>query len=406
MRAVRKSLSAALCVLAVTLTGCGTVPHLARAGEQDDGSGGPKAKACQAGAPGITGDAINIGVNTTATGKAALTGQYAKIASDLAVKEINDSGGVRGKKLNLIYEDNQSTNPGAVNALRRSLTQDDVFAVLGPITSTQVQAMLPVVKGEKVPMLIGATNNGLTNAGEGVLFRLRPPDSRTVAGMVSYAADDLGARKIAVLRDSDSFGTGAAAIAQQEADRRGLVTKMETFTNGDTDYTGQLVSLRDWKPDALILLTTGANDAAIISRQVNELGLKMPKIGSVVYSSAATLKVSKQFEEGFYGAVDFLPAANEKSKAFSAAFQQQAGTPPDLFSGWVYDAVRVIADAINRSNCDRPDFRKALLQTKSFNGVQGPITAQSNGDMNHNVFIVQMHNGKPELVKAITDPVQ
>jgi branched-chain amino acid transport system substrate-binding protein len=395
-------LAAILSAAAMLTTACGTVPHLAKVGEADTGSAGAAAKNCEAGAPGVTADSIKIGVNTTATGIAAQTGQYAKIASDLATEEINARGGVRGKKLELVYEDNQSNNPGAVNALRRSLTQDDVFAILGPITSTQVNAMLPVLKSEKVPMLAGATNDALSAAGEGMLFRLRPPDSLTATAITNFAADDLAAKKIAVLRASDSFGTGAAKVLRAEAAKRNLPVKEETFTSGDTDYTGQLVSLRDSRPDVLVLLTTSANDAAIISRQVNELGLKMPKIGSVVYVSAATLKLSQKFGDGIYSVIDFLPDADERSRGFSAKFAGRAGIPPDLFSAWVYDAVYVIADAINRSNCDRPDFRQALNGTENFPGVQGPLSGRPNGDMNSNLFVVQVRDGKPALVKKST----
>jgi branched-chain amino acid transport system substrate-binding protein len=389
-------------VAALLLAGCGQVPHLARVGEAYDGSAGRAAKACEAGAPGVTQDTIKIGVNATVSGIAAQTGQYARIASDMAVEEINAAGGVRGKKLQLVYEDNQSTNPGAVNALRRSLTHDDVLAVLGPITSTQVNAMLPVIKSEKVPMLVGATNDKLTASSDGMLIRMRPPDSLSAAAIAAFTADDLGAKRIAVLRASDSFGSGAAATVREEAARRGLQVQEETFTSGDTDYTGQLVSLRDGHPDALVLLTTSANDAAIISRQVRELGLTMPTVGSVVYVSAATLKLSGRFGDGIYSVIDFLSDASGRSRAFSAAFTQRAGIPPDLFSAWVYDAMHVMADAIDRAGCDRPDIQRALTQTSGFPGVQGPLSGQPDGDMNSNLYVVQVRDGQPVLVTKST----
>ncbi len=132
--------------------------------------------------PGVTASTIRFGVSAELSGKAALSGANAKKSLDLAVKDINAAGGILGKQIEVIYEDNQSTNPGAVNALNKTLSQDNVFAVIGPIRSTQVLAMNEAIQSKQIPMLIGGTNSTLTTEGKGLLFRFRPSDALTAQG--------------------------------------------------------------------------------------------------------------------------------------------------------------------------------------------------------------------------------
>lgn len=386
--------------LAVGLAACGGVPPAT------GGSGGgqvdtAKAAGCEDGVPGVQDGAINIGVNITATGKSALTGQYMKNSLELALEEINSASGPKDKKLALKYQDNQSTNPGAVSALRKSMSQDNVFTVIGPITSTQIQAMLPVLKSANLPMMVGGTNKDLTTQGEGLLFRFRPSDALAARAMVDWAVESKGAKSIGLLHDSDAFGAGGAKIIEEAAKEAGVTLRTAVYSGGDKDYTGQLVNLRSTKPDVLILLSTAPADAAIISRQIKELGLRMPVIGSPTYSSQATLRLSGAFGNGIHAMVDFLPGTTPKNKTFSEKYTQKAGTAPDLFSAWPYDALHLVADTIEKSGCDREAFMTALRETKGYEGVQGTLTADEKGDLNANLLVVQITDGKPKLLEAV-----
>lgn len=397
----RFTLVCAVPAVVAVLAACGGVPPAAggtAAGGKVDKT---NAAACENGVPGVQDGNINIGVNVTATGKSALTGQYMKDSLDIALAELNDAGGVKGKKLKLIYQDNQSTNPGAVSALTKSLSQDNVFTVIGPITSTQIQAMLPVLKSAHVPMMVGGTNKDLTDQGGGLLFRFRPSDELAAKAMVQWAVKSRGAKSIGLLHDSDAAGSGAAKIIEAAAKEAGVSLKSEAYTTGDKDFTGQLVNLRNSKPDVLIVNSTAPADAAIISRQLKELGLGMPVIGSPSYSSQATLSLSGAFGNGLYVMVDFLPGANPKSKDFSKKFQAKTGSAPDLFSAWPYDALQVVAATIDKVGCDRQAFMDALRATKDYQGVQGTLTSNAKGDLNANLLVVQIRNGKPELIDTV-----
>ena len=223
---------------------CGGVPAPttagAKAGEgqvQTDASG---KVICKDGSPGVTGNTITFGANEELTGKAALSGAIAKRSLDMVADDLNKAGGILGKQVKIVYEDNQSTNPGAVNAMNKSLTQDNIFALIGPIRSTQVQAMEQTIKSQMVPLMVGGTNPDLTKDGGGEIFRFRPPDSLTGVAIANYSKKQYMPKKIAILYDSDAFGSGGAAVVEKTATDAGIMVQKSSYTTGDKDFTAQL----------------------------------------------------------------------------------------------------------------------------------------------------------------------
>ena len=156
----------------------------------------------------LAAEPVLIGMNTPVTGAAAGEAVYFMKAAKLAEKHANAAG----YNIKLLIQDNQSTNPGALAALNKSIEQDHIFALLGPIKSTQVLAISDRVKQTELPTLIGGTNVNLTQQGNPWLFRCRPDDSIVVKVMLKYIKEDMGLTKIAVLHDADAFGTGGADL--------------------------------------------------------------------------------------------------------------------------------------------------------------------------------------------------
>lgn len=387
--------------LVALLAACGGGPPPAQQAEGTDQAARTGEARCEEGDPGVTADTIRIGVNLEITGPNAVSGEYAKNSADLAVKDINDNGGVHGKDLELVYNDNQSTNPGAVNALNKTLSQDDVFAVVGPVRSTQIQAIQEIVIDAKVPMAIGGTAPTLTDEGGGYLFRFRPPDSLTGRAVAEFAVEDLDAQKVAILHSSDAFGVAGAEVVEEAAAELGAEVVVDEYATGDRDFTAQLTSLRDVSPDVFVPYGTSSEDLAVIIRQVRELGIDVPIVGSPGLTSAATLELAGPALEGAYAVLDFMPGSNPRNEAFVEAFESAYGQTPDIFTAWQWDALHVMADAIERGGCDREAFRQALLETEAFPGVQGPLTAQSNGDFSNNLVVVQIKDGELSLVREL-----
>lgn len=407
MRAGRRSRRFVLYLAALPplfLAACGGAPPIAKS---DGGDGGqPQRDAagnviCKSGSPGVTDKEIRFAVDGELTGKAALSGAIAKRSLDLIVDDINKSGGILQKQVKVIYEDNQSSNPGAVNAMNKALTQDNVFALIGPIRSTQVQAMTETIISNKVPTMIGGTNATLTKNGGGFIFRFRPPDSLTAAAIVAYANKEYKPKRIAVLHDSDAFGSGGADLVGKHAQDAGIASQKFSYTTGDKDYTAQLTQIKNYHPDVIVTYATNSEDVAIFARQMNELGITTPVVGGPSITSQVTYDLGQQYIQGWKAVVDFRLDSNPVNQAWSAEYQAKYGAKPDLFGAWQRDAMYFMKAALEKSGCDRQAFIKAMHEAE-IDGVQGHLKSDDTGDVNRNLLVVQVEGNSTKLVEDAT----
>jgi branched-chain amino acid transport system substrate-binding protein len=398
------TLKAGLAALPLALLAAcgGAPPPTTTAGAE--GGGGPQTDesgkvVCRTG-PGVTDKAIRFGVNAELSGKAALSGANAKRSLDMAVEDINKQGGVLGKQVEVVYEDNQSTNPGAVNALNKSLTQDNVFAIIGPIRSTQVLAMNETIQAKKVPMVIGGTNATLTEQGKGLLFRFRPSDELTASAMVTFAQAEYQPKKAAILHDSDAFGSGGAAVVERSAKAAGIETTKASYTTGDKDYTAQLSSIKSSAPDVVFTYATNSEDLVIFARQMKELGITAPVVGSPSVTSQVSFDLGRQTIQGWNAVVDFLLGSNEVNKEWAEEYQARYKARPDLFGAWQRDAMYFMKAALEKSGCDRQAFVQAMHEV-SIDGVQGPLESDEKGDVNRNLLAVKVEGDEAVLIREI-----
>ncbi len=406
MRGTSRTVSLKACftaALLVLLTACGGAPAPTTSNAGSSG-GQPQTDAagkvtCKTG-PGVTDKTIRFGVSAELSGKAALSGANAKKSLDQAVTDINKAGGVLGKQVEVVYADNQSTNPGAVNALNKSLSSDNVFAMIGPIRSTQILAMNETIRSKKVPMVIGGTNPTLTEQGNGLLFRFRPSDALTGNGMVAFAQKTFSPKKVAILHDSDAFGSGGADVIEQAAKAGGMEVMKASYTTGDKDYTAQLSSIKSFAPDVLFTYATNSEDLVIFARQIKELGIKTPVVGSPSVTSQVSFDLGQEFIQGWNAVVDFLLDSNAVNKEWAAEYKGQYGASPDLFGAWQRDAMYFMTAALDKSGCDREAFLKAMHEV-SIDGVQGPLRSDATGDVNRNLLAVKVEGDKAVLVEAV-----
>src|ERR1700744_2165813 len=153
------------------------------------------------------GATIRIGMCVPVTGPAAEQGLWAKNGAKLALAAVNKAGGVLGKQVELVIEDDQTTNPGIVLAFSKLAAQSDIVGFLGSIRSTQVHAMAPDVVKLGKPVMIGGTNPGLTHSGNPWLFRFRPNDGYSGRVIAEFGVTTLGEKKWAIVHSTDAFGT-------------------------------------------------------------------------------------------------------------------------------------------------------------------------------------------------------
>lgn len=346
-------------------------------------------------------DDIRIGFTPPVTGVYAAIGAAQLKAIQLGVKQINSRGGVNGRHINLIVVDSQSTTPGAQAAVQKAVEQEKVLALISFVLSGQVLATSDAIKAYGIPTMIGGTHVSLTRKGNPWLFRVRPDDSIAALGMLKFIAEDMRLRKIGVLYNDDAFGIGGAELVEKGATERGMaIVRREAYKSGDRNFTTQLTSLRD--AGAEIMVVYGhAVDAAWIQRQYREIGSPFKYIGSPGSQMKSTLDVSKEAAEGIIAIADVVPGSSEANRRYAEAYGREYNEEYDPTSAWVYDALGILAHAIEIAGVDREKLRKTILAIKGYDGVLGKFAFTPNGDGLHEISVVQIENGKPKMLKSI-----
>jgi len=346
---------------------------------------------------------IRIGFTPPVTGASAAEGAFQIKALKLALKEINAAGGINGKKIDLRQVDNQSSNPGALAALQKSVEQEKALALVGFVKSTQILATSDAIKCYGIPTFVGGTNVTLTRQGNPWLFRVRPDDSIAALAMVKYIKEDAKLAKVGILHDTDAFGTGGADLVEKYAKEQGLtVVKREKYTTKDKDYTAQLLSLKNAGAQIMVLYAPNPEDAAVVMRQCRQLGSPFKYLGSPSSQHRDALNLARDAAEGIWAVADFVPGANEVNKSYGEAYKKEYNEEYDALSAWTYDGLYILADAIKKAGEDRAKIREAILATQGYKGVLGTFSFTPNGDGLHEVSVVQIEKGNPKLLKIVT----
>jgi branched-chain amino acid transport system substrate-binding protein len=346
------------------------------------------------------GGEILIGMDTPVTGPNAANGALWIKAVKLAEKQINAAGGVNGKQIKVLINDDQSTNPGALAAVNKSIEQDKVLALLGPTTSTQILAVSETIKQAAIPTLVGGSAVAVTRQGNPWLFRVRPDDSIVAQGMVKYLKEDMKLTKVGILHDADAFGTGGGDLVEKYAKEGGLtLVKREKYSGSDRDFTAQLLSLKNAGTEVMVVYATAGPAIAVIQRQYRQIGSPFKFLGSPTSAQENTLALSKEAAEGLIAMMDNVPG--EALQKYAADYKKEYTEDLNTFAAFDYDALMILANAIKKGGEDRAKIREALLATKGYVGVLGVYSFTPNGDSLHTATVVQIENGKPKLLKVV-----
>jgi branched-chain amino acid transport system substrate-binding protein len=346
---------------------------------------------------------IKIGMCAPVTGPAAESGGYAIKGAKLALDAVNKAGGILGKQAELIVEDDQTTNPGIVLAFSKLAAQSDMVAFLGSIRSTQVHAMAPDVLKLGKPVMIGGTDPNLTHMGNQWLFRFRPNDSYSGRVIADYGVNTLGKKKWAVLHSTDAFGTAGGKALTDALGKLGAPPVLDQgYANQSQDFTPVVLAIKQSGADVLGSYFTFENDLGIFARQLRQLGVNIPWVGSPSIVNITALKLAGPALYGTFGVADYAEESSDAAKAFGKAYRDVAKVAPDNQSSWPYDAINVLAAAINKAGSTEPaKIREAILATKKLPGAEGEYNFDQNGDGLHGYNIVKNEKGNITFDKHI-----
>jgi branched-chain amino acid transport system substrate-binding protein len=396
---MRSVLVAALAACGLAFVGCEK-----KASSPPASSTNPGTATTPGAMPWVNGDTILIGEIGSLTGSEATFGISTRNAIELALKEVNAAGGVKGKKVEVRVYDDQSKPEEAANAATRLINQDQVLLILGEVASTNSLAMARKAQPAGVPMISNAsTNPKVTEVGDQI-FRVCFIDPFQGFVMAKFARDHLKLNKVAILRDLGSdYSQGLADVFERKfTEMGGKVVGQETYTKGNTDFRSQLTALKRLQPEG-IYIPGYYNDVGIIAKQAKELGIAAKLMGGDGWDSEKLFELGGTAVEGNYFSNHYsADDPNPRIQKFIANYKAAYGGVPDALAALGYDAAMVAADAMKRApTLDRKAVRDAIAATKNFPGVTGTITLDDKRNATKPAVVLEVGQGKNKYVATI-----
>jgi len=351
------------------------------------------------GGPGAGGDSgpIVVGYYGDLTGRTSNFGQSTKNGVEMAVDEINKAGGINGREIKVLSEDDEGRPEKAATVVTKLIDQDRVIALVGEVASGNSLAAAPKAQAAKVPMISpSSTNPAVTQVGD-YIFRVCFIDPFQGEVMAKFAANTLKAKKAAIMLDFNSpYSRGLTEFFESSFTKLGgqVVTK-QSYTQGDRDYKGQLTSIRSANPD-VIYVPGYYGEVGVIAKQAKQLGISQPLLGGDGWDAPQLWELGGEalngdFISNHYSVEDPSPAIQK----FVGDFKGRYNIAPDALAALGYDAMRVLADAIKRAGTtEGAKLRDAIAATKDFAGVTGVISINAERNAVKPAVVLKLQDNK------------
>lgn len=349
-------------------------------------------------------DPINLGVIYELSGAVAAYGVTQSNAIKMAVEEINEAGGIIGREFNIVEYDTKSDDTEAAMIATRLATQDDVVAMVGPATTSQMQAAIPIANEYQIPLISpSVTNNDITYDDNGEVhpfaYRTSWPNSFQGGGIAKFGYENIGAEKMIVLYDNSSdYGTG---LYENFVDGyEGEIVHTETFTPDMNDFSAIVANIAAQDYDAITILSFYQTAGPII-KQAREFGIEAPILGSngfgndIIYELASPENMNNIYYASLYPILD--------DDEFVIKYREEFGSDPDMFAALAYDTIYIIKQAIEIAGSDDPiAVNDALENLGSFSGITGDFIYDENHNPTKNVVsMIEIQNAEETDVHEV-----
>ena len=347
---------------------------------------------------------IKIGFYGALTGPTATFAISGKNGATLAVEQINAAGGVLGKPLVLLAEDDRGEAAEAASVVSKLITRDHVVALIGEQASSRTLAAAPIAQSYRIPMISPtSTNVEVTKKGD-YIFRMCFTDPYQGQALATFARRDLKARTAAILVDARSdYSMGLAEAFRTAFTRQGgrVIDELK-YTEGDSDFSAQLTALAPKAPDVLVI-PGYYTDAGLIARQARALGLGSVLLGADGWDSPKLIEIGGPAIEGAYLSNHYsVDDPSPSVRQFVDAYKARFGAEPDSIATLTYDATRLLADAITRAgSTEGKRIRDALASTQDFAAVTGPVTMDADRNPLKAAVILKVEGGRFRFAAAV-----
>ncbi len=346
---------------------------------------------------------IPVGEFASLTGATASFGQSSHKGTQMAIDEINAGGGVLGRKLRLVTEDDQSRPGEAATVVRKMISRDRIVALLGEVASSRSLEAAPICQQAGIPMISPAsTNPKVTEVGDQI-FRVCfiDPFQGTV---LSKFALSKGWKRVAILTDvKQDYSVGLSQFFKANITANGgEVVSEQSYSSGDKDFKAQLTAIKGAQPDA-ILASGYYTEAGLIALQARELQIASPLLGGDGWDSPSLVEVGGKAIEGSFFSNHFsiedpAPAIQEFLKKYRAKFNAE----PDAMAALGYDSAMILADAMKRAGgTESAKLREAIASTKDFVAVTGRITLNKERNADKSAVMLVVKDGQFRYVETV-----
>ena len=349
-------------------------------------------------------DVIKIGEYGSLTGTTATFGISTKNGIDMAIQKVNQAGGVLGKQIMVIVEDDQGKPEEAATTVKKLINQDKVIAIIGEVASSRSLAGAPICQAAGIPMISPAsTNPKVTEVGD-YIFRVCFIDPFQGTVMAKFCWNTLQVKSAAILTDiKNDYSVGLAELfARTFTELGGKIVAQESYSEGDIDFKAQLTAIKAKKPET-IFIPGYYTEAGLIARQARELGIKVILTGGDGWDSPRFLEIGGQaLENCFFSNHYFQDDPNPMIQNFVQEYKTKYDEVPDAMAVLGYDAAMVLIEAIRRAGTTDPQkIRDEIAATRDYEGISGKITIDSNRNASKSAVVIKIEGGKLKFVESV-----
>jgi branched-chain amino acid transport system substrate-binding protein len=334
---------------------------------------------------------VVIPVVADLTGPIALYGQWAVDGMNMAAADINSQGGIEGKKIVIKIEDGQSNAQAGVNAFQKILATEKSGVIVVATNSSTVMASAPIANNKEVVLFTPiASSPSISQAGDFV-FRNRVSGYYEASEMAGIASDRLKLKRIALVVINNEAAPGYIKVFEDGfKSKGGAITKSVLIDPGKSDYRTAVLQVKNSKPDAVFLVLT-VKEAALFIKQSAELGFNPQWLSMTTIQSDELFKIVGKEADGLIFVAEGGDQKDPVYAQFEERFEKKYGYKPTMNALNGYDAVRILGGLVSKYDGDGKKIRDGLYNTKSYHGVGGLLSFDTNGDANKplNLFLVE-----------------
>lgn len=346
---------------------------------------------------------IKIGVIGPLTGSASAYGISHLNGAQLAVDIINNLGGINGNKIIIIAADDENDKIKAAEVAKKLILENKVVALLGSISSDNTMVIQRICEKTEIPIITAvSTNPFITRVNFRYSFRCLSDDTIQAKTLAEYVINLLNIRKIAIIHDSNKYGSEGARIFSSISKQMGAsIVAIEEFNSGDSNFILQINNLLNQTPEA-VLIWGLYREAGLITKQLREAGFKGLIFGPDGLALKSYISIAGHSSENIVVTYPFNPNQNnEKTKIFVEIYKQKYGQVPDSFAAHAFDGMMLILEAIKQVGYNPKLIRDFLASFKEYNGVCGKGGFDENGNETRNVELAKIVNG--DYVQVFTN---